>query len=76
VATIVGFATATMFQRRDPKRLDKRVQELSGGVVVLLERSTRNRSCWMSWTMGRDDGAGLVHYADSFANLKVLLLTG
>jgi hypothetical protein len=29
MATIVGFATATMFQRRDPKRLDKRVQELS-----------------------------------------------
>jgi hypothetical protein len=26
VATIVGFAMVTMFQRRDPKRLDKRVQ--------------------------------------------------
>jgi hypothetical protein len=26
--------------------------------------------------MGGDDGAGLVRYADSFANLRVLLLTG
>jgi hypothetical protein len=26
--------------------------------------------------MGGDDGSGLVHYADSFANLRVLLLTG
>jgi hypothetical protein len=26
--------------------------------------------------LGRDDGAGLVCYADSSANLKVLLLTG
>jgi hypothetical protein len=29
MATIVDFATATMSWRRDPKRLDKRVQELS-----------------------------------------------
>jgi hypothetical protein len=28
MAMIVGFATAMMFQRRDPKRLDKRVHEL------------------------------------------------
>jgi hypothetical protein len=65
-----------MFQRRDPKKLGKRVQELPWGVVVLLERSTRNRSCWMWWTRGQDDGAGLVRYAISSANLKVLLLTG
>jgi hypothetical protein len=26
--------------------------------------------------MGGDDGAGLVRYADSFTNLRVLLLTG
>jgi hypothetical protein len=30
-----------MFQRRDPKRLDKRVHELPRGVVVLLEQSAR-----------------------------------
>jgi hypothetical protein len=76
VAAIVDFATAMMFQRRDPKRLDKSVHELSRGVVVLLERSARNRSCWMSWTMGQDDGAGLVRYANSSVNLRVLLLTG
>jgi hypothetical protein len=49
-----------MFWQRDSKKLDKRVNELSRGVVVLLKRSARNRSCWMSWTMGQDDGTGLV----------------
>jgi hypothetical protein len=29
LTVIVGFATAMMFQQRDPKRLDKRVHELS-----------------------------------------------
>jgi hypothetical protein len=29
VAAIADFAMAMMFQRRDPKRLDKRVHELS-----------------------------------------------
>jgi hypothetical protein len=29
------------------------VQELPRGVVVLLGRSMRNRSCWTSWTYGR-----------------------
>jgi hypothetical protein len=50
------------------------VQEFLRGVVVLLERSVRSRSCWTSWTYGRTDRAGLVRYADSFANLRVLLL--
>jgi hypothetical protein len=42
----------------------------------LLDRSARKSNCWMSWTMGLDDGAGLVRYADSAANLRVFLLTG
>jgi hypothetical protein len=29
------------------------VKEFLRGVVVLLEQSARNRSCWMSWTHGR-----------------------
>jgi hypothetical protein len=29
------------------------VQEFLRGVVVLLERSARSRSCWTSWTYGR-----------------------
>jgi hypothetical protein len=29
------------------------VQEFLRDVVVLLEQSARNRSCWMSWTYGR-----------------------
>jgi hypothetical protein len=29
------------------------VQEFVRGVVVLLERSARSRSCWTSWTYGR-----------------------
>jgi hypothetical protein len=29
MAAITGFATAMMFQQRDPKRLDRRVHELS-----------------------------------------------
>jgi hypothetical protein len=44
---IVGFAMAMMFWRRDPKRLDKRVHELPRGVVVLLGRSVKGKSCWM-----------------------------
>jgi hypothetical protein len=52
------------------------VQEFLRGVVVLLEQSARNRSCWMSWTMGQDDGAGLVRYVNSSANLRVFLLMG
>jgi hypothetical protein len=28
------------------------------------------KNCWMSWIMGRDDGAGLVRYANSSANLR------
>jgi hypothetical protein len=39
--------------------------------VILLGRSARNKSCWMSWTMGQDDGAGLVRYANSSANLRI-----
>jgi hypothetical protein len=38
---------------RGSKRLDEGVQELPRGVVVLLERSARGRSCWTSWTHGR-----------------------
>jgi hypothetical protein len=54
VVAIVDLATAMMFWRRDPKKLYKRVQELfSRYVVVLLEQSARNRSCWMPWTYGR-----------------------
>jgi hypothetical protein len=30
----------------------------------------------MSWTMGQDDGAGLVRYANSSANLRVFLAHG
>jgi hypothetical protein len=45
-------------------------------VVIVVQRSTRDKNCWMSWTMGRDDAAGLVRYADSSANLRVFLLTG
>jgi hypothetical protein len=41
-----------MFRWRDSKKLDKRVHELSWGIVILLGRSARNRSCWMSWTYG------------------------
>jgi hypothetical protein len=39
--------------------------------VILLGRSARNKSCWMSWTMGQDDGAGLVRYNNSSTNLRV-----
>jgi hypothetical protein len=45
-------------------------------VVIAVERSTRGKNCWMSWTMGRDDRAGFVRFADSSANLRVFLLTG
>jgi hypothetical protein len=48
VATIVVFVMVTMFRRRDPKKLDKRVNELSRGVVVLLGRSVKGKSYWMS----------------------------
>jgi hypothetical protein len=35
----------------------------------------KSRSCWVSWIMGRDDGAEWVRYTDFFANPRVFLLT-
>jgi hypothetical protein len=37
-------------------------------VVIAVERSTRGKNCWMSWIMGRDDGAEWVCYTDFSAN--------
>jgi hypothetical protein len=52
------------------------VQELPRGVVVLLERSARVGAAGRYGPMGGGDGTGLVRYADSSANLRVLLLMG
>jgi hypothetical protein len=76
VVTIVDFATAMMFWRRDPKRLDKRVHELPLGVVVLLGDRREIGVAGCRGLLGRDDRAGLVRYANSSVNLRVLLLTG
>jgi hypothetical protein len=75
VATIVGFTTVMMFRRRDPKRLDKRVHELPRGVVVLLGDRREIGVAGCRRLKEEADRAGLVRYADSFANLRVFLLT-
>jgi hypothetical protein len=71
----VGFAMAMMFQLRDPKRLDKRVQEFLRGVVVLLGDQRGKGTAGCRGLMEEADRAGLARYADSFANLRVFLHT-
>jgi hypothetical protein len=53
------------------------VQELSRGVLWSCLNDRRGvGAAGHREPMGEDDGAGLVRYADSSANLRVLLLTG
>jgi hypothetical protein len=76
VATIVGFAMVTMFRRRGLNRLDEGSKSF---LEVLWSRSDERRgieAAGRRGLMGEDDGAGLVRYANSSANLRVLLFTG
>jgi hypothetical protein len=73
---VVGFATAMMFRYTG-------IEEARWGFRSFFEVLWSHSDDWRGvgaagrhGFMGEVDRAGLVHYADSFAKLRVLLLTG
>jgi hypothetical protein len=79
MVAIVDVATAMMFRHTgiEEARWGGGVQELPRGVLWSCFNNRRGVGVagWRGF-MEEADRAELVHYADSFVNLRVLLLTG